>query len=120
MIDVLLFDNRNQRVLQASPQVLCGPSTMPCESRVPILHLDETAKTADITWIDKPLPFSNFGGSARLLKNGNIEFDECGLHPAVISEVTKVMPPQTVWQMQVGRFVYRAFRMPSLYPGVQW
>jgi hypothetical protein len=121
MIDVLLFDNGNQRVLQASPQVLCGPSTTPCESRVPILHLDETAKTADITWIDKPLPFSSFGGSARLLRNGHIEFDECGLQPAVISEVTQVIPPQKVWQMRVtGRFIYRGFRMPSLYPGVQW
>ena len=120
MIDVLLFDNGNQRVLQASPQVLCGPSTTPCESRVTILHLDEAAKTADITWVDKPLPFSSFGGSARLLENGNIEFDECGLHPAVITEVTKVMPPQTDWQMQVTNFVYRGFRIPSLYPGVQW
>jgi len=119
-IDILLFDNGNQRILQPSPQVSCGAST-PCESRVPILHVDETAKTADITWVDKPLPFSTFGGSARLLKNGNIEFDECGLHPATITEVTKTTPPQTVWQMQVSNlFVYRGIRLPSLYPGVQW
>jgi arylsulfate sulfotransferase len=122
MIDVLLFDNGNQRVLQASPLTLCGAGTTPCESRVPILHLDETAKTADITWIDKPLAFSTFGGSARLLANGNVEFDECGLQPAaLITEVTKVMPPQTVWQMAISsQFAYRGFRIPSLYPGVQW
>ena len=122
MIDVLLFDNGNQRVLQASPLTLCGAGTTPCESRVPILHLDETAKTADITWIDKPLPFSVFGGSARLLANGNVEFDECGLQPAaLITEVTKVIPPQTVWQMAItSQFAYRGFRIPSLYPGVQW
>jgi len=122
MIDVLLFDNGNQRVLQASPLALCTPGTTPCESRVPILHLDETAKTADITWVDKPLAFSNFGGSARLLANGNVEFDECGLQPdAPITEVTRVMPPQVVWQMKINsQFAYRGFRIPSLYPGVQW
>jgi len=121
MIDVLLFDNGNQRLLQASPLTLCGPTTTPCESRVPILHLDESAKTADITWIDKPLAFSSFGGSSRLLENGNVEFDECGLRPALITEVTRTIPAQTIWQMQVtGNFVYRGFRMPSLYPGVQW
>jgi hypothetical protein len=126
-LDVLLFDNGNQRVLQASPLVLCGPSTTPCDSRVPILHLDETAMTADITWVDKLAPlFSFFGGSARLLQNGNVEFDECASTPqpvanAAIFEVTKTTPPQVVWQMQVaGQNAYRGFRMPSLYPGVQW
>jgi hypothetical protein len=123
-IDVLLFDNGNQRILQSSPLTLCGPSTTPCDSRVPILHLDETAKTADITWIDKLAPtFSFFGGSARLLKNGNIEFDECAATPISIFEVTKTTPPQVVWQMQItkqGQNAYRGFRIPSLYPGVQW
>ena len=121
VIDVLLFDNGNQRILQASPLTLCSPGTTPCDSRIPILRLDEAAKTADITWIDKLGAFSFFGGSARHLENGNVEFDECGLQPALITEVTQVMPPQTVWQMQVtGQFAYRGFRIPSLYPGVQW
>jgi arylsulfate sulfotransferase len=126
-LDVLLFDNGNQRILQANPLVLCGPTTTPCDSRVPILHLDETAKTADITWIDKLAPsFSFFGGSARLLKNGNVEFDECAATPlpnnnAHIFEVTKTTPPQIAWQMQIaGQYAYRGFRIPSLYPGVQW
>jgi hypothetical protein len=125
-LDILLFDNGNQRVLDTTGK-LCGPTTTPCASRVPILHLDENAKTADITWIDKLAPlFSFFGGSARLLKNGNIEFDECAATPlpannAAIYEVTKSTPPVTVWSMQVaGQYAYRAFRMPSLYPGVQW
>jgi hypothetical protein len=126
VIDVLLFDNGNQRVLDTSG-TLCGPSTTPCDSRVPILHLDETAKTADITWIDKLTPiFSFFGGSARLLENGNIEFTEAASTPlpnqnASVYEVTKTTPPQVVWQMQIaGQFAYRAFRIPSMYPGVQW
>jgi len=60
------------------------------------------------------------------LQNGNVEFDECASTPppavnAAIFEVTKTTPPQTVWQMHIaGQYAYRAFRMPSLYPGVQW
>jgi hypothetical protein len=127
VLDVLLFDNGNQRVLNSSG-ALCGTiGNPPCESRVPVLHLDETAKTADITWEDKLAPvFSFFGGSARQLANGNIEFDECAPtalpnNSADIFEVTKTVPPQTVWSMQIsGQYAYRGFRMGSLYPGVQW
>jgi arylsulfate sulfotransferase len=125
-LDVLLFDNGDQRVLNTSG-TLCGSTTTPCDSRVPILHLDESAKTVDITWIDKLAPLSSpFGGSARLLQNGNIEFDECAatLPPnnnAAIFEVTKTTPPVTVWSMQIaGQYAYRGIRIPSLYPGVQW
>jgi len=29
--------------------------------------------------------------------------------------------PVTVWQMDIaGQWAYRAYRIPSLYPGVQW
>ncbi len=122
VFEVLLFDNGNQRVLDSSGTI-CGTTT-PCVSRVPILQLDETAKTATIEWVDDLAPqFSNFGGSARLLDNGNIEFAECGPNagfPAIF-EVTKTTPPQTVWQMNVKVLnIYRGFRIPSLYPGVQW
>jgi hypothetical protein len=60
------------------------------------------------------------------LANGNIEFCESASTPlpainAAIFEVTKTTPPQTVWSMQIaGQFAYRGFRIPSLYPGVQW
>ena len=119
--EILLFDNGNQRVLNASG-AQCGGST-PCESRVPLLELDEKDKTATIKWSDQLAPvFSNFGGSSRLLTNGNVEFDECGITSgSAIYEVTMTSPPQTVWQMQIsGQFAYRGFRIPSLYPGIQW
>ena len=121
---MLMFDNGNQRVLDSSGTI-CGTTT-PCVSRVPFLDLDETNKTATIAWVDALAPvFSFFGGSARLLGNGNIEFDECApttpANNAAIFEVTKTSPPQTVWQMQIGgEYAYRGFRIPSLYPGVQW
>ena len=104
VFQMLLFDNGNQRVLD-SGGTICGTTT-PCASRVPILQLDETAKTATIEWVDDLAPlFSFFGGSSRLLANGNVEFAECapftpGTNPAIL-EVTKTTPAQTVWQMQV-------------------
>jgi arylsulfate sulfotransferase len=122
---ILLFDDGNDRVLDSSGTV-CG-STVPCWTRVPILQLDETANTATLEWVDDLAPvFVSFGGSARLLANGNIEFAECAPvappgAPVAIYEVTKTSPPQTVWQMQIaGQDAYRGFRIPSLYPGVQW
>jgi arylsulfate sulfotransferase len=122
VFQMLMFDNGNQRVLNST-----GTMCTTCISRVPLFQLDETAKTATIEWVDGLSPvFSFFGGTARLLGNGNIEFDECaapGPPPAdaAIFEVTKTVPPQVVWQMQVtGQFAYRGFRIPSLYPGVQW
>lgn len=129
VIQLLLFDDGNARVLD-SGGTICGTTT-PCETRVPILQLDETAKTATIEWVDKEAPvFSFFGGSSRLLQNGNIELDNCGLtltgtntpaNASSILEVTKTTPPQTVWQMHItGQYAYRGFRIPSLYPGVQW
>jgi arylsulfate sulfotransferase len=128
IFQLLLFDDGGRRVLDSSGTT-CGVT--PCESRVPLFQLDETAKTATIQWVDKLAPaFSFFGGSARLLQNGNIEFDDCGLtvpgtgapaNSSTIMEVTKTTPPQTVWQMQVtGQYAYRSYRIPSLYPGVQW
>jgi arylsulfate sulfotransferase len=129
IFQLLLFDNGNLRVLDSSGTTCAGGT--PCTSRTPILQLDETAKTATIEWVDDLAPaYSIFGGSSRLLQNGNVEFDMCGLtapgtsnlaNRSAIFEVTKTTPPQTVWQMQItGQYAYRAFRMPSLYPGVQW
>jgi arylsulfate sulfotransferase len=120
---VLLFDNGNKRVLNSGGEV-CG--TTPCESRVVLMELNEAARTARIVWADALAPvFSYYAGSSRLLKNGNVEFDVTATTPAgdssAIYEVTKTTPPQIVWQMQTsGQSAYRAFRIPSMYPGVQW
>ena len=125
---ISVFDNGNNGVLDSSGDI-CGTTT-PCSTRVPIFQLDEAAKTATIEWVDDLAPiYSFFGGSARMLANGNVEFDECAATTtfpptavnAAVYEVTQTLPPQTVWQMQItGLYAYRAFRIPSLYPGVQW
>ncbi len=118
-----MFDNGDNRVLDSSGDV-CGASPLPpCYSRVPIIQIDEAAKTATLEWVNNLSPiYSYWGGSSRLLANGDMEFDECALGSGSnIFEVTKTTPPQAVWEMHVtGQNAYRAFRIPSLYPGVQW
>jgi hypothetical protein len=122
---LILFDNGAHRVFPSS--VTCGTSGQPpCFfSTVPILDLDEAAKTATLTFHPTAPVYSYFGGNAEVLKNGNVEYDECATttpaNNAAIYEVTQTSPPLTVWQMQIaGQYAYRGMRIPSLYPGVQW
>jgi arylsulfate sulfotransferase len=87
--------------------------------------LDENAKTATLVFHYVPPQFSNFGGYSKALDNGNLEFDFCAAAPtppgASVYEVTPDANPKVVWQMNISnQFAYRAFRLPSLYPGVQW
>lgn len=123
VFQMTMFDNGFLRVMDPGGD-LCGTTGQPaCYSRVPVFQIDESAKTATLEWVDNLSPtYSLWGGSARLLTNGDMEFDECAAAPgANIYEVTRTTPPQTVWQMQInGQNGYRVIRMPSLYPGVQW
>jgi arylsulfate sulfotransferase len=121
-----LFDNGDDRVLP--PNTTCQSlQVASCPySTVPILDIDETAKTAALAFHYLTPQFSDFGGNAEVLQNGDIEFDETDstdlINPdADVYEVTQTSNPQMVWHMHVeGQFAYRAFRLPSLYPGVQW
>jgi arylsulfate sulfotransferase len=122
---LVLFDNGDDRVFPSG--VTCGTTgAPPClYSTVPLLELDETAKTATLAFHPTAPMYSFFGGNAALLKNGNVEFCEAAAGPeensGFIYEVTADSSAQTVWQMQVaGQFVYRGQRIPSLYPGIQW
>ena len=124
-----VMDNGNDRIFPAG--VTCGSSgAPPClYSTVPVWQIDEAAKTATLTFhqILPPNLYNNFGGNAEQVANGNVEYDLCGLGVgtsaanSAVYEVTQESSPQTVWSMQVtGTYLYRAFRIPSLYPGVQW
>jgi hypothetical protein len=96
------------------------------------MQINEYTKTAQVlNEIDLAPAFSFCCGSANQLENGNYEYDiafditkpENASAPnlSYIQEVTPEVHPQLVWQMNVsGQLAYRGFRIPSLYPGVEW
>jgi hypothetical protein len=89
-----------------------------------VFQIDENAKTATLTFHEKLDPTLNGcrGGNAEQLANGDLEYAGCGMNQgSVVREVTQTGNPATVWQMNVQNAdLYRAIRIPSLYPGVQW
>lgn len=124
---LVLFDNGDDRGVVDVAGGTCGTGQpVACFSTTPVFQLDETAMTATLVSHNQNPDYTFFGGNAEQLANGNIEFDECTTtliseDNAVVYEVTQTALPQTVWKMTVtGQDAYRAMRIPSLYPGVQW
>ena len=124
-----LFDDGNDRQFPAG--VTCDATGAPaCKySTVPVLLVDESAMTATLQhhYVASNALYSFFGGQADLLPNGDVEVDFCAAKGgatvqeyqlgATVIETT----PQIVWQaVSPGYDQYRAMRLPSLYPGVQW
>lgn len=131
-----IWDNGDDRVLDASTGEVCvnpvtgNPIYPSCYSRATIFQIDESAMVANLAWDNLPGYFSNWGGSINQLGNGNVEFD---MNAPVIppsanvaseaQEVTQDGTPQVVWKMDITpatSTAYRAYRVPSLYPGVVW
>lgn len=119
-----VMDNGDDRIFP--PGITCGSSgAPPClYSTIPVWQINESALTATLTF-HQVLPtnlYSDFGGNAEQLPNGDVEYDLCGVGSgSYVYEVTQTSTPETVWNMQVtGTNLYRAFRVPSFYPGVQW
>jgi arylsulfate sulfotransferase len=112
-----VFDNGNDRVF---PPGVSGTFY----SAVPVFSIDETAKTATLTFNMTAPTYSFFGGNNAVLRNGDVEFCESAEPTTTagdIYEVTQGGSAQTVWHMNItGQYAYRGQRMPSMYPGVQW
>jgi arylsulfate sulfotransferase len=123
---MMLFNNGNNRLVDASNNICGTTGFIACYSSVPIYELNESAKTAEVTWETKiPPHYSICCGDALILGNGNVEydvaFDVTTPNQSFIQEVTQDQNPQLMWQMNlVGQILYRGFRVPSLYPGVEW
>ncbi|MGA7399309.1 MAG: aryl-sulfate sulfotransferase [Candidatus Sulfotelmatobacter sp.] len=100
------------------------PCTTTCYTRATVFQVDEATNLATLLWQDLPGFYSFWGGSIGLLGNGDMEFDLTTVASTPASQVMEVTypdSPQTVWQLNLsGENAYRAFRIPSLYPGVSW
>jgi hypothetical protein len=124
VFSLAVMDNGDDRQFAAG--VSCGaPGAPSClYSTTPVFRIDEGARTATLTFhqISPSNQYSQWGGNAEQLANGNIEYDLCGAAKgSYVYEVTQETNPQTVWSLTVSNSnFYRAFRIPSLYPGVQW
>jgi hypothetical protein len=120
-----VMDNGNDRLFPGGITcAMTGFALCPYSTGV-IYRIDESAKSATITTLYKPGVFSFFGGFTTPLPNGHLEMDFCAARSnpngALVQEITTGPNPQLVWQMEIrNQFAYRAFRQPSLYPGVQW
>lgn len=117
-----IMDNGDDR--QFPNGVTCDSSgAPPCHyTTAQVMQVDENAKTASFTFFTRGPQYSAFAGSTRVLSNTNVEYNLAGVNSdAYTYEVTPNSSPQTVWQMHItGANTYRSFRIPSLYPGVQW
>jgi arylsulfate sulfotransferase len=139
------MDNGNDRLYPASAHCPRNPEGViptACEyTTIPVFRIDEKAGTATLTF-HQILPhspasqpgmpitdfYSEFGGNTDQLPNGHVEYDLCGLTysglgaASLIREVTPdSRDPKPVWTLELQNInFYRAFRIPSLYPGVQW
>lgn len=119
-----VMDNGDDRMYPNGK--LCGTSGEPaCYSTIQEFQMDDGAKTATFQFhqILPAAEYNSYGGNVEILANGNFEYGLPGV-PSGSSEVYEVTPgsnPQTVWEMTTpGSQGYRTFRLPSLYPGVQW
>ncbi len=127
-ITLAVWDNGDFRPLDTVGTV-CPISGVDCNSRATIFQVDESAMVADLIWADAPGYYGVWGGSINQLSNGNVEFDLNAPQVAPASnvvsevqEVTQTSPATIVWQMDIPSPMnaYRAYRVPSLYPGVSW
>ena len=118
---IAMMDNGFGRITSSGT---CTTSGAACYTTAPIMAIDEATKTATITFRATPpaSKFSLWGGSGTALANGDLEYDLCAQPKgSEVDEVTTTNPSQPVWTLtETGANLYRAHRIPSLYPGVQW
>lgn len=124
-IQLAMFDNGDNRPIDASGTPCAGYVQPYCYSAAAIFQVNEDSSTAKRMW-SYTTPYSWWGGNTRVLPNGNVFVDETtpadlNLTGARVLELTQTPTPTVIWQMEIdGQNSYRTIHLPSLYPGVQW
>jgi arylsulfate sulfotransferase len=120
-----MMDNGNDRMFPSGAVYCKGyqPVSAQCYSTMPLLEISEPNMTATMIshYVPPPDYFSFFGGNAELLANGDMEVNFCApLKGAIVQELNP-QASQVVWQGTTpGADQFHVYRLPSLYPGVQW
>jgi arylsulfate sulfotransferase len=120
-----LVDDGFGRLDSAGNQCTALVGSSICYTTIPILTINEEARTATITWryLLPTAQYTYWGGSTEPLANGDLEFTLSNQpnNTSTTYEVTSDASQRIVWQLQVtNQSIYRDLRIPSLYPGVQW
>lgn len=119
-----VMDNGDDRIYPNGKQ--CGTSGEPaCYTTIQELQLNDSTETATFQFhqILPAAEYNSYGGNVEILANGDFEYGLPGVSTdsTEVWEVTPGSNPQTVWEMTTPKSQgYRTFRLPSLYPGVQW
>jgi len=120
-----MMDNGNDRMFPTG-SVFCKPYQAPsaqCYSTMPLLEINETNMTATMIahYVPPPTYFSFFGGNAEQLGNNDTEVNFCAALKGAIVQELNPQASQVVWQATTpGADQFHVYRLPSLYPGVQW
>jgi len=122
---ISVLDNGDDRAYLSNNACYNSSAASCLYSTATVLDIDEQAMTATFAIHDVSPPYSSWGGNAEVLENGNLEYDVTAVPPSNnssdIYEVTTGGGSQIVWHLSIkGQNAYRAFRLPSLYPGIQW
>jgi hypothetical protein len=117
-----VMDNGNDRSFPTG--TTCGAvNAPPClYSAADVLQVDESRMVATLISHYAPASvYSLYGGNVDPLANGDYEVDFCAPKPGALVQELDSNTQQIVWQATTpGADQYRAYRLPSLYPGVQW
>jgi arylsulfate sulfotransferase len=117
-----IMDNGDDRIFSSG--TTCGASgAPPClYSTAEVLQIDESRRQATLVSDYTPGSiYSLYGGNVDYLANRDFVVDFCAAaNGSLIQEVNRATQ-QVVWQATTPKSnQYRADRLPSLYPGVQW
>ncbi|WP_353070795.1 aryl-sulfate sulfotransferase [Tunturiibacter gelidoferens] len=119
------MDNGDDRQFPAG--VMCGVGGVaPClYSTASVLQVNESGMSASLLkrYVPPGSIYSFFGGNVNPLADGDLEVNFCGATTGTLVQELREEDgiEEVVWQaVTKGTNQYRADRLPSLYPGVQW